>query len=165
MRTIASVITAAAILGGGSLATISAQSQPQPVQSLQEAQWGPAPPMLPPGAQIAILAGDPTKSAPYTVRLKFPANYLIPAHSHPTDEHVVVVTGAFTLGMGDKLVKNSASNKTLPPGGFAIAAAGMNHYAFTTSETTIVLYGQGPVEFKYVNPSDDPRMAKKSTSK
>jgi len=36
--------------------------------------------------------------------------------------------------------------------------AGMNHYAFTTTqETTIVLYGQGPVEFKYVNPSDDPR--------
>ena len=39
--------------------------------------------------------------------------------------------------------------------------AGMNHYAFTaTEETTIVLYGQGPVEFKYVNPADDPRNAR-----
>jgi ATP/maltotriose-dependent transcriptional regulator MalT len=27
--------------------------------------------------------------------------------------------------------------------------------------TTIILYGQGPVEFKYVNPADDPRTAKK----
>jgi len=26
-----------------------------------------------------------------------------------------------------------------------------------------VLYGQGPVEFKYVNPSDDPRNAKTAT--
>ncbi len=26
---------------------------------------------------------------------------------------------------------------------------------------TIVLYGQGPVEFKYVNPEDDPRTKKK----
>jgi hypothetical protein len=35
--------------------------------------------------------------------------------------------------------------------------ANMNHFAFTTQETTIVLYGMGPVEFKYVNPADDPR--------
>jgi hypothetical protein len=40
----------------------------------------------------------------------------------------------------------------------------MNHFAYTTtSETTIVLYGQGPVEFKYVNPADDPRNAKTAT--
>ena len=30
--------------------------------------------------------------------------------------------------------------------------ANMNHFAYTTQETTIVLYGTGPVEFKYVNP-------------
>ena len=44
----------------------------------------------------------------YTVRLKFPANYAIPAHSHPTDENVVVVSGALTFGMGDKLAKRRA---------------------------------------------------------
>jgi hypothetical protein len=38
----------------------------------------------------------------------------------------------------------------------------MNHFAYTTQETTIVLYGQGPVEFKYVNPADDPRTGKKT---
>jgi hypothetical protein len=39
--------------------------------------------------------------------------------------------------------------------------ANMNHFAFTTTQpTTIVLYGQGPVEFKYVNPADDPRNQK-----
>ena len=38
--------------------------------------------------------------------------------------------------------------------------AGMNHYAYTgTAGADIVLYGQGPVEFKYVNPADDPRNA------
>ena len=35
--------------------------------------------------------------------------------------------------------------------------AGMNHFAYTTAPTTLLLYGQGPVEFKYVNPNDDPR--------
>jgi quercetin dioxygenase-like cupin family protein len=124
-----------------------------------EAHWGPAPPLLPPGAQIAVLSGDPTKSVPYAVRLKFPANYAIPAHSHPTDENVVVTTGALTFGMGDKLVKG-AGNKTLGVGGYALMPASMNHFAYAVGETTIVLYGVGPVEFKYVNPSDDPRNAK-----
>jgi hypothetical protein len=39
----------------------------------------------------------------------------------------------------------------------------MNHFAYSAAETTIVLYGQGPVEFKYVNPADDPRHAKTSS--
>jgi quercetin dioxygenase-like cupin family protein len=163
MKTIASVITFAAILSaGGFTKPISAQKA-HVIQTPAEAQWGPAPPMLPAGAQIAVLAGDPTKPVPYAVRLKFPANYAIPAHSHPTDEHVVVTSGGLTFGMGDKLAKGAAGNKTLAPGGFALMPANMNHYAYTAQETTIVLYGQGPVEFKYVNPSDDPR--KPSTSR
>jgi hypothetical protein len=36
----------------------------------------------------------------------------------------------------------------------------MNHFAYTgAQEATIVLFGIGPVDFKYVNPSDDPRKA------
>jgi ChrR Cupin-like domain len=81
------------------------------IQTLQEAQWGPAPPMLPAGAQIAVLAGDPTKPVPYTLRLKFPANYTIPPHSHPTDEHVVVISGALTFGMGDTLTQDRWGNQ------------------------------------------------------
>jgi len=157
MKTIASVITFTAILSGGA-AMLGAQTHTHVLAMPQEAQWGPAPPMLPAGAQIAVLSGDPTKPAPYAVRLKFPANYAIPAHSHPTDENVVVLSGALTFGMGDKLAKTAAGNKTLATGGYALAPAGMNHFAFTAGqETTIVLYGQGPVDFKYVNPSDDPR--------
>jgi quercetin dioxygenase-like cupin family protein len=140
---------------------INAQTDHQVVQTPGEAQWGPAPPMLPPGAQIAVLAGNPTQSVPYTVRLKFPAHYKIPAHSHPTDENVVVLSGAVTFGMGDKLTTESSSNKSLSAGGFALMPAHMNHFAYTgANETVIVLYGQGPVEFKYVNPADDPRSAK-----
>jgi quercetin dioxygenase-like cupin family protein len=97
------------------------------------------------------------------VRLKFPANYAIAAHSHPTDENVVVVSGALTFGMGDKLTRTAAANKTLPVGGYALAPARMNHFAYTTAETTIVLYGVGPVEFNYVNPADDPRNSKTAT--
>jgi len=161
MKTIASVFTAAAILCGGAL-RVGAQAHPHVIQAPSEAAWGPAPPMLPPGAQIAVLSGDPTRAVAYAVRLKFPANYAIPAHSHPTDENVVVVSGGLTFGMGDRLAKSAAGNKTLAVGGYALMPANMNHFAYSAAETTIVLYGQGPVEFKYVNPADDPRTTTKT---
>jgi quercetin dioxygenase-like cupin family protein len=159
MKVIVSVIAAGAILLSVVFG-VSAQKT-HLLADPKETNWGPAPPLLPPGAQIAVLVGDPTKPTAYTVRLKFPSNYAIPAHSHPTDENVVVVSGAVTFGMGDKLIKGAASNKTLPVGGFAQMPANVNHFAYTTQESTIVLFGQGPVEFKYVNPSDDPRTKSK----
>jgi len=155
MKTIVSVIAAGAILFSVGL-FVNAQ-KPHVLSDPKEASWGPAPPMFPQGAQIAVLTGDPTKPGAYAVRLKFPANYAIPAHSHPTDENVVVVSGAVTWGMGDKLNKAGASNKTLPVGGFAQMPANVNHFAYTTQESTVVLFGQGPVDFKYVNPAEDPR--------
>jgi len=161
MKVMASAITAVAILsGGGFMPPVPAQAGEHVLQATREVHWAAAPPMLPPGAQIAVLSGDPGKAVPFTIRLKFPANYAIPAHSHPTDENVLIVSGALTFGMGDKLVRG-AENKRLGPGGYALMPANMNHFAFTTAkETTLVVYGQGPVEFKYVNPSDDPRNAK-----
>ena len=142
-------------------ATVLAQTASPVVATVKEARWGPAPPMLPPGAQIAVLSGNPMGTGFYSVRLRFPANYRIPAHSHPTDENVVVTRGDMTFGMGDKLSKTAAGNKTIHVGGYALAPTGMNHYAYAgASGAEIVLYGQGPVEFKYVNPADDPRNAK-----
>ncbi len=135
-----------------------AQTPMHVMATIADAKWGPAPPMLPPGAQIAVLAGDPGKPAPYTVRLKFPAGYVVPAHSHPTDENVSVVSGDLFIGMGNKLNKTGAM--ALGRGGYALMPARENHFAFTNAETTILLYGIGPVEFKYVNPADDPRGAK-----
>lgn len=138
-----------------SLLAASASAQTHVITTLAEARWGPAPPMLPAGAQIVVLAGDPSKPAPYTVRLKFPANYMVPAHSHPNDENVTVVSGDLFIGMGTKLDKKSAT--ALGKGGYALMPANHNHFAFTTSETTILLYGIGPIDFTYVNPADDPR--------
>ena len=135
-------------------AAVTAQSH-HVMATLNDAKWGPAPPMLPPGAQLAVLSGDPTKAAPYAVRLKFPANYAIPAHSHPGDENVTVISGELHIGMGSKLDRTAAT--ALTPGSYALMPAGMNHFAFTKSETTIILFGIGPVGFTYVNPADDPR--------
>jgi quercetin dioxygenase-like cupin family protein len=157
LKTFASVtIIAGLILAAASVGMRA--DHPHAGQNLKDATWSPAPPLLPKGAEIAVLDGDPTKAVLYAVRLKFPAHYAIPAHSHPTNEHVVVTSGALVFGMGDVLDKRSSTNTKLTVGGFVDAAANVNHFAFTRDEeTTIVLYGEGPVEFNYVNPNDDPR--------
>src|SRR5580693_5158346 len=116
--------------------------------------WGPVPPVLPKGAQIAVLSGDPSKDGLYVLRLKMPANYKIPAHNHPTTEYVTVISGNFHIGMGDKL--DPQKGELLRAGGFAEAPAKMNHYAWSTSETVVQVHGQGPFAITYVNPADDP---------
>jgi len=153
------------VLGFVCAATALAQTgTPHVISAVPDAKFGPAPPMLPSGAQLAVLSGNPMGTGAYAVRIRFPANYAIPAHSHPTDENVVITSGTVTFGMGDKLSKTAPGNKTLDVGGYALMPTGMNHYAFAGDKgADIVLYGQGPVEFKYVNPADDPRNAKPAT--
>ena len=45
--------------------------------------WSPAPPGLPPGAQVAVLEGDPGKPGAFTMRAKFPSGSSIPQRARP----------------------------------------------------------------------------------
>ena len=118
------------------------------------AKWGPAPAALPPGAQMAVIDGDPASKGLVTVRLKMPAGYQIAPHWHPTDEHITVLAGSLSIGMGDTLDKQHS--KTLKVGGYAVAPATMHHYAWTKTGATVQLHLQGPFGITYVNPADDP---------
>jgi ChrR-like protein with cupin domain len=117
-------------------------------------QWSPAPPVLPAGAQIAVLEGNPAEKGPITMRLKLPANYNIPAHWHSMQERVTVLSGSFHAGMGDKLDKQSSA--TLEPGGFVMLPAKMHHFAWTSAPTVVQINLEGPFDIFYVNPQDDP---------
>ena len=117
--------------------------------------WGPAPPSLPKGAQASVLAGNPGKSGHFTLRLKMPAGYKIPAHQHPTAELVTVLSGDLGVGMGDKL--DEAKGEKLGPGGFVNLPANMNHFAFAPSEVIVQIDSDGPFAITYVDPKDDPR--------
>jgi len=118
-------------------------------------KWVAAPPAFPKGAQIAVLSGDPSKEGLYVLRLKVPAGYKVPAHTHPNDENITVVSGTFNFGMGDKL--DEKKGDALKPGGFAHAPKGMQHYAWFTEDSIVQLHGMGPQSIIYVNPADDPR--------
>src|SRR5690348_6745209 len=67
----------------------------------EDFSWGPAPAIFPAGAQMAVLQGNPGGTEMFTVRLRFPNGYKIAPHTHPTDEHVTVISGHFKVGMGE----------------------------------------------------------------
>jgi quercetin dioxygenase-like cupin family protein len=118
-------------------------------------QWGPPPPFVAPGAQFAVLEGDPTASSGnYTVRLKMPAGYRIAPHWHPLRENVTVISGTFKVGMGDTF--NADKMGSFPAGSFAYLDPDMHHYAMAASDVVVQIHGTAPVQFNYINPKDDP---------
>jgi hypothetical protein len=145
---------------GGTAAPFFAQSA-HVVVPADKVQWGPAPPFLPAGAQIAVLEGNPSEKGPVTLRLRFPANYEIPAHWHSMTERVTVVSGLFNVGMGDKLDRRTS--QALEPGGFALLPAKMNHFAWTREPTVVQVNLEGPFDIFYVNPADNPQSRTSST--
>ena len=124
----------------------------------QEVKWGPAPPALPAGAQLAVLYGDPAKEGLFVMRLKMAKGYQIPPHQHPTSEAVTVVSGTFRLGMGETADPSKA--QALPAGSFFVMEPGTAHFASTEEETVVQISTNGPWGITYVNPKDDPRQKK-----
>jgi hypothetical protein len=121
-------------------------------------QWGPAPAILPAGAQLAVLEGNPGEKGTLVLRLKMPANYKIPAHWHSMDERVTVLSGTFNIGMGDKLSPHGS--QALTPGGFVSLPAKMRHFAWTSVPTIVQIDLNGPFDLFYVDPKDNPQQAK-----
>ncbi len=112
-------------------------------------------PALPPGAQTAILVGDPTKAEVVVQRVKFPANYQIPPHTHPYAEVVTVLSGTIGFGMGEKLDK---SGEMVSAGTLNVVPAKHAHFGWTGNEgATIQAQFTGPASIDYINPADDPR--------
>jgi quercetin dioxygenase-like cupin family protein len=118
-------------------------------------KWGPAPPALPPGAQMAVLEGDPSKDGPFVIRAKFPAGYKVPPHWHPTDEHLTVLQGVIQYGMGDTF--DVAALHSYPAGSYVTSPKEMHHFVRAKGPTIIQLHAIGPFALTYVNPADDPR--------
>lgn len=118
-------------------------------------KWSPGPASIPPGAQAAVLYGDPGKEGLFVLRLKLPKGYRLAPHNHPKPEIVTVISGTFRLGMGETADQSKA--RPLGVGSFLAMPPGMTHFGFTDEETVIQLNSTGPWSLTYINPNDDPR--------
>ena len=126
------------------------------IVSAADIQWK----SLRPGAEIAVISGDPDKEgSPFVLRFRYHGRARIPPHWHPIDEHLTILSGTFKMGMGESGDESAAT--PLGAGAYAFVAAKAPHYAWTDGDTTLQVHGVGPFVINYVNPADDPSRAVK----
>jgi quercetin dioxygenase-like cupin family protein len=143
------------LLGALTFAAPAIAADEHKVFTPSEVAWGPGPPSMPKGAQAVTLYGDASKEDLFVLRIKFPAGFHMPPHSHPKPEVVTVISGTFRLGNGETADKSKT--KALPAGSFSAMSPGMKHYAYFDEETVVQVNTTGPWGITYVNEKDDPR--------
>jgi hypothetical protein len=121
--------------------------------------WKNGPASYPSGTSYTVLEGDPYGVGPYTIRIKFPPNYKLPAHNHDDLEELTVISGMIYLALGNELKEEAGFN--LPAGGFTVLSPKMNHFIWTTKEGAIVqIHGIAPRVSMYVDEKNDPTWKK-----
>jgi quercetin dioxygenase-like cupin family protein len=113
------------------------------------------PPLLPPGALIAVFSGDPTAPGESTLQVSMPDGYRFPPHYHPSNEHVQVREGTLLAGMGDRI--DPKRTRALVAGDSATAPAGMHHWSIAKGRTVLSVTFMGPYTITYLRAEDAPR--------
>ena len=145
-------IAALAVLPGTTLAQHGG-AHAHTFATAKDLKWNDTPSL--PGAKLAVIEGPLNEAKPFTMRIKFPANYKIAPHYHASIEHVTVIKGEFFMGVGEKFQEGKGTG--LKAGDVAIMQPKTPHFAYTKQETEVQVHGVGPWTLTYVNPADDPR--------
>lgn len=96
-----------------------------------------------PGAQQAILAGDPSKPGLYVVLNKWLPGNMSRPHFHPDDLVIMVLKGTWWMGTGNTV--DPASTVPVPAGTFVTHFGKQVHYDSAKDEETVLLItGEGP---------------------
>lgn len=96
-------------------------------------KWGPCPPFIPKGCEIAVLHGDPAKPN-VDVFFKVPGNFTIPRHWHTSAERMVLVSGKL------EVTYDGQKPTTLKPGTYAYGPAKLAHEATCAKGDPCVLF-------------------------
>lgn len=152
------IILGAAVLLVGTAAHSQVAHPAHKIVTSDQVSWSAGPPSLRPGAQAAVLYGDPSKDGVFIMRLRLPAGFKIAPHTHPKPEILTVISGAFHIGMGN--VADERKAQKLSAGGFFAFDPGLAHFAHVEEDTVVQLSSTGPWSISYVNPADDPRQTK-----
>jgi mannose-6-phosphate isomerase-like protein (cupin superfamily) len=102
----------------------------------------------PPGYARAMLDGEAAKAIPFTYRLRLPALFKFQPHTHESDEHVTVLQGTWSFGVGETF--DASRLRAVPSGSFVIIPAGTPHFVATEGETVVQVHGVGPIRFRPV---------------
>lgn len=89
-----------------------------------------------PGIATALIAGNPKQGPSYTVLAKFSPNTRVPAHFHPDQRVITVISGTYYLGGGKKF--DEAALTAYRPGMVIIIPAGAPHFSASREDGTVV---------------------------
>ena len=105
------------------------------------------------GCDLAPVSGDSNaEGAPFVLRIRCADGIKLPAHWHPTDEHLTVLKGTFLVGMGESF--DEAKLQTMNVGNFLTMPKEMRHFGLCKGETIVQVHGAGPFKVNWVNPSE-----------
>lgn len=106
---------------------------------------------FPADIRFETVSGDPTKpGAPFVIRIHAEAGYVIMPHTHTIDENIVVITGTWALGMGDRFRRDSL--QLMEPGTYGFVPKNMKHFGLSKTETILQVHGLGPFTTRWVTP-------------
>jgi Cupin len=104
------------------------------------------------GAQVATIAGDPSRPGLYVQRVRFPPHVMDRPHWHPHDRYVTVIKGTWYTGTGGTF--DPAHAVPLKPGSYMFHPAKALHWDGSNNgeEVIVQVFGEGPVETTAADP-------------
>lgn len=103
------------------------------------------------GQWVEKVPGDFSKPGDlFAFRIHQDAGYITRPHDHPIDEHITVVKGTWSLGMGRRF--NQAALVVMETGTYAMATKQMVHFAWSKTETILQIHGIEPFTSTVVEP-------------
>jgi quercetin dioxygenase-like cupin family protein len=145
-------IALAIIVAGASLALAQTAAVPQMSLTPDEMHWSSQGAYATPGMEQLNLIGDPAKSGPYTIRLKFPKGMKVAPHTHPDSREVIVLSGVFATGYAEKV--DPAKLKVLPAGSFYTEPANVAHFIEIREDVVLQVSGTGPSGRHFLEPAE-----------
>lgn len=104
-----------------------------------------------PSQGIQIVSGDPGEpGSPFVLRIHNDEGFIVPPHTHPTDENIVVVKGTWSVGMGARI--NEDELQRMDTGDYVFVPEGHAHFGQAITEVIVQIHGVGPFSVDFVDP-------------
>jgi quercetin dioxygenase-like cupin family protein len=124
----------------------------------EDVDWKPFP-AFPPSVRLAVVVGQPSEPAPYTIRVKVPHDVKLMPHRHPEDRVYTVISGVFYIGVGERF--DAEKLQAYPPGSVVVLPGDTPHFHWAkSSEYVTQVSAIGPLGLEYLDSKDDPRSNK-----
>ena len=102
------------------------------------------------GQLVTRVSGEPNVAgALYVIRIWNFDNQVVLPHTHPEDEHVVVVQGTWFLAEGERV--DRARLRALAVGEYALVPRRQAHFGWSKGMTVIQVHGIGPFRVDFVD--------------